>query len=135
MVKIFAAIFFALFGVSSAAAETHWEKFFTPIDVGAESEINVAFDEPPEALAVHPLGQSFWFDLAAMWTDGYAPIGYSNFVSRNGSTRDAIRLGRKLEADQILLSVNVASANTYFGHAPKPDGCNQALTCKIPARW
>ena len=102
MKRIIAAIFMVAIAAPSYAND--WEKFYKPLPFAAQRI--PAQGEPEQVPSTGDADR----DLESMWRNGFAPIGFSSFNSPNSKTADAVRLGKKLKANYVMIGTNLASS-------------------------
>ena len=97
----------AALAFSQPVSANDWEKFYRPLP-WATATVPSTAAEPQ----VVPSSGDADQDVEAMWRNGFAPIGVSNFNSPNSKTSDAIRFGRKLKAAYVMLNTRLESSRT-----------------------
>jgi hypothetical protein len=108
------AVVGALLAAPTARAD-NWEKNYQaapPSRIPLEEEVGEPRIEPPKGNIVS--------DQLRMWELGYTLIGYSSFSDWMQKTKNAIKLGRKLKANVILLDIHVADTRTSTINLSQP---------------
>lgn len=84
-----------------------WEKFYRPVTpVGP---VQPWTEGAPETL---PASGSIEQEMDALWSQGFAPIGFTAFNSSNSQTKDAMRLAAKLKARYVIVFTQLTSSQT-----------------------
>lgn len=92
--------------LSTVAVANDWEKYYTTmpghetyLKTTAEPELVVSSGDPHR-------------DIELMWRRGYGPLGYTQFTSNNGKTKDARRLAKKLGATHVVVGTSLLSSQS-----------------------
>lgn len=96
----------ALLATSAPVSANDWQRFYVPvIDVRGLTPQKVE----PEVIAFNGDADAL---IDRMWDDGYVMIGYTVFETGNASTRDGVKLAKKLSAPRVAIGTDLTSSST-----------------------